>query len=447
MKSPVSLTPLSKTHFLSLYRSLSELSLCKNMVRDDLCITVPSFFRCPISLDVMKSPVSLTTGVTYDRSSIQLWLDTGNNTCPATMQVLQNKDFVPNHTLQRLIQIWTNSVRTRSESDSPFPDSPTPSLPPPLTQDQARDLIKQIENNKNQDRFECITKLAAFAAESDENRHFLAAIDGFVPLLVEILGGGVSTDVNFAEEAVRVLNMILDKYRDREHLTKLMINKDLLTSMLLLLQRGNLDSRIATARVLEYIAIDAESKLFIAEHSDVLSELFRLASSETDPNAIEAGLSCLICISMPKRIKLKIVRLGAVKKFGKMLSDSNLNVSATEKILKLLEMASSCQEGRSEMCEDAMCIPAILKKVLKVSNVATEHAVMILWSLCYLFHDRKAQEAVTKSNGLTKILLLMQSNCSPAVRQLSGDLLKIFRVNSKSCLSCYDTKTTHIMPF
>nr|VDD52127.1 unnamed protein product [Brassica oleracea] len=54
-------------------------------------ITVPSFFKCPISLDVMRSPVSLCTGVTYDRASIQRWLDGGNNTCPATMQVLRTE--------------------------------------------------------------------------------------------------------------------------------------------------------------------------------------------------------------------------------------------------------------------------------------------------------------------------------------------------------------------
>nr|VDD28579.1 unnamed protein product [Brassica oleracea] len=40
------------------------------MRKDDLYIAVPTFFRCPISLDVMKSPVSLCTGVTYDRASI-----------------------------------------------------------------------------------------------------------------------------------------------------------------------------------------------------------------------------------------------------------------------------------------------------------------------------------------------------------------------------------------
>ncbi|KAL5180219.1 U-box domain-containing protein 27 [Glycine soja] len=81
--------------------------------RDDLCITVPSFFKCPISLDIMKSPVNLCTGVTYDRSNIQRWLNASNN----TMQLLQTKDFVPNCTLQSLIQIWSDSARHQTASE------------------------------------------------------------------------------------------------------------------------------------------------------------------------------------------------------------------------------------------------------------------------------------------------------------------------------------------
>ncbi|KAL6346062.1 hypothetical protein AAG906_025342 [Vitis piasezkii] len=412
------------------------------MVRDDLFITVPSLFRCPISLDVMKSPVSLCTGVTYDRSSIQRWLDNGNNTCPATMQVLHSKDFVPNHTLQRLIQIWSNSVRHRSNS----PDSPI-QLVPSLSPDQARDLIKEIES-KPEDCLECMSKIICFARESEESRKFLARIDGFVSLLVDFLGCG---NANFLalEQVVRVLDMIISEHEDHKQLANSMLksDRDCLSSILLVLQQGSAESRIASARVLESIAIDAESKLLIAEKDGLFSELIRIMSTETDPTMIESTLSCLIAVSMPRRIRPKIVRLGVVKQLTKLLSDPNWSVSVTEKALKLLEMASSCKEGKSEICENSECVSAIVQKMLKVSSTATEHAVTILWSVCYLSRDDRAQSTVTQNNGLTKILVLMQSNCSPAVRQLAGDLLKIFRVSSKSCLSSYDTKTTHIMPF
>lgn len=413
------------------------------MVREELYITVPNLFRCPISLDVMKSPVSLTTGVTYDRSSIQTWLDKGNNTCPATMQVLQSKDFVPNHTLQRLIQIWSNSALRRVDSASDSVRVPT------LSQEQVRVLIREIKEEGGGSRAESVAKIVCFSRESDENRKFLGKIDGFVAMLVDFIGNVHGGKANFVEQIVQILHVIINDYVDKNELMRMMLksDRDCLSSLLLVLQQGSLDSRIAAARVLESIAIDAESKLLIAEKKSLLTELMKFLNPETDPNMIESALSCLIAISMPKRIKIKIVQLGVVESSSKLLSKSNSSVSIVEKVLKLLEMVSSVKEGRTAICEDSMCVAAIVGKVLKVSNSITEHGVMILWSVCYLFRDQKAQEAVAKNNGLTKILLLMQSNCSPPVRQMSADLLKIFRVNSKSCLSSYDTKTTHIMPF
>ncbi|PSS26656.1 U-box domain-containing protein [Actinidia chinensis var. chinensis] len=410
------------------------------MGRDDLYISVPTFFKCPISLDVMKSPVSLCTGVTYDRSSIQRWLDSGHNTCPATMQVLHTKDFVPNHTLQRLIRIWSDSSQRAHRPN-----------PPSLTQAQVQALITQIIQNQNQNCFQIISKLVSFAKSSDQNVKFLVTLDRFVPFLIEIISNSnwMIANTNYAEETFVLVDLILHEDRDRECIAKLVVEKRdcVISSILFVLKQGSLSSRIATARVLEFIAMDSQSKLYFAEHSDLLNELLRLVSSESDSDAMETGLSTLICISKPKRIRARLIQIGAVKLLAKLLSDSNLSVMANERVLKLLEMVSSCKEGRAEMSEDGACVAAIVKRMLKASAVATEHAVAILWSLCCVFRDSAVQEAVARSNGVTKILLLMQSDCSPAVRQMAGDLLKIFRVNSTSCLSSYDTKTTHIMPF
>ncbi|OIW18174.1 hypothetical protein TanjilG_31294 [Lupinus angustifolius] len=421
------------------------------MVRDDLYITVPSFFLCPISLDVMKSPVSLCTGVTYDRSSIQRWLDNGNNTCPATMQVLYTKDFVPNRNLQSLIQIWSDSVQKRV--DSPESKAVTESELVP-SRDQVLSAIADVEGDCGNNRVDSLVKIVRFALDSDEKRDFLAKVDGFVARLVGLLHN-VDGGVELLEMVLKALDLVLEKIDDREWFKNSMLKKqsdgenrcNCLDSLLLVLQRGSSGSKIASVRVLKSIAMDAESKLLIAEKEGLVSELLNLIAPEKTPALIENCLSCLIAISTPKRNKVELVHLGAIRTFSKLLLESNLTVSIVEKVLKLLETMSSRKEGRVEICEDPECVAAILNKVMKVSSIATENAVTTLWSVCYLFRDQKAQEAVTKANGLTKILLLMQSNCSPSVRQMSSDLLKIFRVNSKSCLSCYDTKTTHIMPF
>jgi hypothetical protein len=68
-------------------------------------IEVPYYFICPISLQIMKDPVTAITGITYDRESIEHWLFISKNTtCPVTKQPLpRDSGLTPNHTLRRLI--------------------------------------------------------------------------------------------------------------------------------------------------------------------------------------------------------------------------------------------------------------------------------------------------------------------------------------------------------
>ena len=49
-------------------------------------------------MELMKDPVTVSTGITYDRESIEHWVYTcKKKTCPATMQELQNLELTPNH--------------------------------------------------------------------------------------------------------------------------------------------------------------------------------------------------------------------------------------------------------------------------------------------------------------------------------------------------------------
>ncbi|XP_068664135.1 U-box domain-containing protein 27-like [Aristolochia californica] len=405
------------------------------MVRsNNLYLSVPNFFRCPISLDVMKSPVSLSTGVTYDRSSIQTWLDNGNNTCPATMQVLQTKDFVPNHTLQRLIQIWSES---RSAAQ---PSSISPQL--------AVQHLKQIGQDPNPTA--TLARLYDFVKESPKNKDLIVGT-GCFRILADFFVSNAEK-VDRLEAGVKILRLALaDGKEIGQETEKLLLDSGFLMGILRLLQKGRLRSRVDSARVLEAIAKgeSLKPKISVTEKEGILFELLRLVGWEAEVEAIDAGLSCLISLAALKPVRSQIVRLGAVPLFGKLLQQPGNSVAVVEKVLKLLEAMSTCTEGRAAICEDPTCVPAMVGKILKVSETATERAVVVLWTVCHMFKNRTAQEKVSKSNGMAKILLLMQSNCAPAVRQMACDLLKIFRLssNTKGCLTSYDTKTTHIMPF
>ncbi|KAG0499323.1 hypothetical protein HPP92_003620 [Vanilla planifolia] len=69
-------------------------------------ISAPKDFCCPVSLDLMRDPLVVSTGQTYDRDSISCWLDGGSRICPNSGQVLDSAALVSNLALRSLISQW-----------------------------------------------------------------------------------------------------------------------------------------------------------------------------------------------------------------------------------------------------------------------------------------------------------------------------------------------------
>ncbi|XP_034889000.1 U-box domain-containing protein 28 [Populus alba] len=438
------LTPSSPTN--PLFPLLQSLPLSfffskeKKMGRDELCITVPSLFHCPISLDVMNSPVSLCTGVSYDRSSIQHWLDSGHDTCPATMQVLSSKDFVPNLTLRRLINLWTSS--NSSPSTAEF-------------EEKVMAWIEEINNAKPE---RCLDSIVEFASRGEVNRSLLASFDGFLETIVGVLSIN-GMQIRVLESVVRILSLILLENGVKEKLHKLILksssNSSCIPSFISILQNGSLESKIACFTVLESVTTNNESKRFIAGvENNFLPVIIHLIKIDNDNQELhDVVLSFLIAVSVTRSIKSQLVQLGIVEVLSNMMSSKNAAISVVEKSLKILSIVCTCADGQSALSGDQKCAGAIVERLMKVSKTATEDAVVVLWSMCCLFRDEKVVEKVARSNGVTKVLLVMQSevgegNC---VRRMCGDLIKVLRRGCKnvggfSGAVSYETKTTHIMP-
>ncbi|KAL5076098.1 hypothetical protein RYX36_015082 [Vicia faba] len=64
--------------FQSITRNRSE-SRCRRSIEMSSCVA-PDDYRCPISLELMTDPVTVSTGQTYNRASIQQWFNSGNIT-------------------------------------------------------------------------------------------------------------------------------------------------------------------------------------------------------------------------------------------------------------------------------------------------------------------------------------------------------------------------------
>ncbi|KAL5561919.1 hypothetical protein UlMin_031666 [Ulmus minor] len=83
-------------------------------------VPIPSYFRCPLSSELMLDPVIVASGQTYDRSSIQKWLDHGLTICPKTRQMLAHTNLITNYTVKAMVATWCeeNNVKPPINSDS-----------------------------------------------------------------------------------------------------------------------------------------------------------------------------------------------------------------------------------------------------------------------------------------------------------------------------------------
>lgn len=81
-------------------------------------VSIPPYFRCPLSLELMVDPVIVASGQTYDRDSIQKWLDNGLVFCPKTRQTLVHTNLIPNYTVKAMISNWCDENKIRLSCNS-----------------------------------------------------------------------------------------------------------------------------------------------------------------------------------------------------------------------------------------------------------------------------------------------------------------------------------------
>ncbi|WOL17717.1 U-box domain-containing protein 29-like [Canna indica] len=430
---------------------------------EGLEVKLPSFFRCPISLEVMQSPVSLCTGVTYDRSSIQSWLDSGHRTCPATRLPLSSPvHLVPNLTLRRLIRLWSSSSAVSSVAVSPLPP------PPPQLPSSSVDLLLGLRSSSPvDDPLPLLRRLSAFfssdADDSDKNR--LASSDCFAPAIVS-RAVDESAGLETLSVAIKILALVLGMDCIEESgrelaVAALFAELDGSFNALIRVLRsreGSQESRIDAARVLESILLssscDRVKRSFIVEKPDLFPEIVRLIAPPDNggavhPESADAGLQCLLAAAKGKGALARMARAGAVPALARVLAAAEVPAATAELALKAMKAMAGSSEGRAEICETAeACVGGVMGRVLKVGREGKEAAVTVLWAACVAAGDRRAREAVAGAKGgAAKVLVVMQGDCSPAAAMMAGELLKIFKVDAKSCCVGYDTKTTHIMPY
>ncbi|KAF8405001.1 hypothetical protein HHK36_009896 [Tetracentron sinense] len=407
----------------------------------DIGVQIPYHFRCPISLELMRDPVTVSTGQTYDRASIESWVATGNTTCPVTRARLSDFTLIPNHTLRRLIQDWCVSNRSLGVERIPTPKQPAdPAL--------VRTLLTQASSHSTppQLRLSVLRRLRGLARDSDKNRSIISTYNARDALLSIVFSNSDTESDELTHESLALLVMF--PLAENECVS-VASQPDRVAFLASLLSHPSIEVRVNAAALIEIVVAGTKSpelRTLIGNADGVFEGItgilnYPLAYSR----ALKIGIKALFALCLVKQNRHKAVSAGAAEALINRLAD--FEKCDAERGLATVELLCRVPAGCAAFAAHALTIPLLVKIILKISERATEYATGALLSLCSA--SEQLQRDAVAAGVVTQLLLLVQSDCTERAKRKAQLLLKLLRDSwpDDSIANSEDYGYSDVLPF
>lgn len=336
-------------------------------------VMIPEDFRCPISLELMKDPVIVSTGQTYERAFIQQWIDCGHRTCPKTQQKLQNLTLTPNYVLRSLIMQWCEANRIeqphrsacgRMRSDGTFHE---------ITGDKSliSSLVSKLTSRTKEEQRSAAAEIRSLAKRSTDNR-ILIAEAGAIPALVSLLW---TDDQKTQEHAVTSL-LNLSIY---DHNKEMIMLAGAIAPIIEVLRSGSMEARENAAASIFSLSLIDENKIIIGGTPGSMEALVELLESGS-PRGKKDAATALFNLCIYQGNKSRAVRAGILKPLIKILKDSS-TWGMLDEVLTILSVLVSNHEGKVAISK-ANTIPLLIDLLRTGQPRNKENATAILLALC-----------------------------------------------------------------
>ncbi|KAH7541828.1 hypothetical protein FEM48_Zijuj02G0009000 [Ziziphus jujuba var. spinosa] len=387
----------------------------------EVMVEPPKYFVCPISLQLMKDPVTAETGITYDRESIERWFLTANNlTCPVTKQTLRSdSDLTPNHTLRRLIQSWCTLNATNGVDRIPTPKSP-------LNNTLIFKLINDLSIVDNDDYLKpekALKKMEALANESDRNRKCMAeaGVAKAMVLFLERCCKQGTTSTMCLQQALKVLHLVWNHTPE----IKLLVNEentDFLQVLMWILQSDHKVIRTEAMLVLKMAIQDSNRTRLERLNPELFKSIVKVLR---DKVAVKSALEALIKACTWRANRLRIVEAGAVFELIETELLTNPEKHTTELIFNLLAQLCSIAEGREQLSKHAGGIAMVSKSILRVSPATDDRAVLILSMIAKFSARNEVVLEMLWVGAVTKLCMVMQAECAAYLKEKAREILRL----------------------
>ncbi|RZC54909.1 hypothetical protein C5167_013768 [Papaver somniferum] len=406
---------------------------------DIIGVQIPYHFRCPISLELMSDPVTVSTGQTYDRSSIESWIATGNTTCPVTRVPLSDFVLIPNHTLRRLIQNWCVSNRSFGVERIPTPKQPAEPI-------LVRSLLTQLSNQSIlfETRLSAIRRLRGLARDSDKNRSLISSHNPQTPLLNIFFSDSEKNELIYESLALVVMFQLSEP-----ECNSIASQSDRIQFLSSLLSHPSIEVRVNSAALIEIVAAGTRSidlRIQIGNADGLMEGIIGILNYPLAyPRALKVGIKALFALCLVKQNRQKAVLSGAPEALINRLAD--FEKCDAERALATVELLCRVPAGCAAFAAHALTVPLLVKIILKISDRATEYAAGALLSLCTI--SEALQRDAVAAGIVTQLLLLVQSDCTIRAKRKAQMLLKLLRDSwpDDSIANSDDYNCSDVVPF
>ncbi|CAI9266134.1 unnamed protein product [Lactuca saligna] len=342
---------------------LDDPAPCNRTLQKCASITIPFEFLCPITLEMMRDPVIVATGQTYERASIQQWLDSDHQTCPKTGLHLTHTALAPNVALHNLILQWCETNNYQLPKKDPPP-------PPKITRaDKVITLIQNLSSSQLQIQRKAVTKIRMISRESPESR-VLIADNGGIPPLVQLLS---YPDSKIQEHAVTaLLNLSID-----DKIKKQVSKENPIPAIIEILQNGTIGAEENSAAALFSLSMIDENKTLIGA-SNGIPPLINLLTEGTIRGKKDAA-TALFNLTLSHPNKVRAIEGGAIKPLLKMLENERLDM--VDEALSVLLLLAAHPDGRKELGQLSF-IETLVKFMRQGTPKNKECATAVLLKLC-----------------------------------------------------------------
>ncbi|KAK7391390.1 hypothetical protein VNO78_19806 [Psophocarpus tetragonolobus] len=390
-----------------------DTSECEKLSVKHRSPVIPDDFRCPISLELMKDPVIVSTGQTYERSCIQKWLDAGHKTCPKTQQTLVHTALTPNYVLKSLIALWCESngielpkkqgsCRTKKCGGNSLSDCDRTAISA---------LLDKLTSNDIEQQRAAAGELRLLAKRNADNRVCIAEA-GAIPPLVDLLS---SSDPRTQEHAVTaLLNLSINESNKGT-----IVNAGAIPDIVDVLKNGSMEARENAAATLFSLSVLDENKVQIGA-AGAIPALIKLLCEGT-PRGKKDAATAIFNLTIYQGNKARAVKAGIVAPLIQFMKDAGGGM--VDEALAIMAILASHPEGRVAIGQ-AEPIPLLVEVIRTGSPRNRENAAAVLWSLCT---GDLLQLKLAKEHGAEAALQELSENGTDRAKRKAGSILELLQ--------------------